>query len=297
MAKRIAWSFFKNLYIFLILLLSDPFDLPERWFGVNYQLPSWLFWVLLGIAIGLATWRTIKDTRRSIANQEKLDAIKKDLVTLNKYEQEAATIRSKKKCSVHIMARINDDFNALYPIPALQSIIQQAYSKNIEPLLGFLQSVGDILDANGYGLKDVLQNIPAYGNTLDDLTNRLVTLPLGEKKGELIKANATRIRKAGYGLNSSIVLRAIYKRIQPRNRNEANAAHSVVVQMEALERMVRDFTTDGLKQLDRKWKFRFIPEEPITSQTQVVLNRASKLNKKRFGKIRDFSNMVRRNIP
>jgi hypothetical protein len=297
MARRIAWAFLKNVYVFAILLLRDLLDLIQRWRGVSYQLPSWLFWVLLGIAIGLAAWRTWEDTRRSIANEKKLDAIKNDLVVIDKYEQNAAIIQGKKKCPARIMARITDDFNALYSVSTIESILQQAYSRNIEPLFGFLKSVGEILDANSCGLKDELQNIPAYRDTLDDLTNRLVTSHLGEKKTELIKANATRIRKGGYGLNSSIVLRAMLKRIEPRNKNEAAIAHSVVVGLEALETIVRDFLTDGLKQLDRKWKLRFTPEEPITSQTQVILSRASKLNKKRFRTLRDFSDMIRRNLP
>jgi hypothetical protein len=297
MAKRIAWSFFKNLYIFLILLLSDPFDLPERWFGVNYQLPSWLFWVLLGIAIGLAAWRTLEDTKRSLHNQERLDAIKNDLVTIDKYEQNATIIQSKKKCPAHIMAQIKDDFNALYSVSTLESILQEAYSRNIDPLFDFLKSIGDILDANGCGLKSQLQSTPQYRDTLDDLTSRLVTSHLSEKKMELIRANTTRIRKGGYGLNSSMVLRANLKRVRLRNRNEAAAAHSIVLGLEALETMARNFLTDGLKQLDRKWKLRFIPEQPITSQTQVILSRVSKLDKRRFEVLRDFNNMIKRNLP
>lgn len=131
---------------------------------------------------------------------------------------------------------------------------------------------------------------------MDNLTNRLVTSHSGEKKTELITANATGIRKGGYGLNSGIVLRAVLKRIQPRNRNEAATAHSVVVGLEAMEAIVSDFLSDGLKQLDRKWKLRFTPEEPITSQTRVILSRVSNLNKKRFGRLRDFSDMIRRNL-
>jgi hypothetical protein len=296
-ARHITLAFVKNLYVFAVLLLSDPFDLAERWFGVSYTLPSWLFWILLGIAIGLSVWRTIEDTKRSVHNQESLDAIKNDLVAIDRYEQNLAVIQSGKKCTAPTMARITDDFNALYSVSALKSILQQAYNKNIEPLFSLLKSVGEILDANGYGLKDGLQNIPAYNDTLDDLTNRLVTLHLGEKKTEIITANATRIRKGAYGLNSSMVLRAMLKRIQPRNKNEAATAHSVVVGLEALEGMVRDFLTDGLKQLDRKWKLRFTPEEPMTSQTKVILSRVSKLNKKQFGRLRDFSDMVKRNLP
>jgi len=158
MARRIAWAFLKNLYIFAILLLRDLLELIQRWRGVSYQLPSWLFWVLLGIAIGLAAWRTWEDTRRSIANQETVDAIKHDPVDIDKYEQNAAIIQSKGKCPAHIMARITDDFNALYSVSTIESILQQAYIRNIEPLFGFFKSVGEILDANGYGLKDELRN-------------------------------------------------------------------------------------------------------------------------------------------
>ncbi len=44
----------KRLYYLLPSLLSDPFDVAERWFGVTLQPPNWLFGLLLFIGLALA---------------------------------------------------------------------------------------------------------------------------------------------------------------------------------------------------------------------------------------------------
>lgn len=56
-------TFIKHWYTFLILLASDPFDISERWFGMNYAPPQYLFWVLLGVATCIALLLTIHDLR------------------------------------------------------------------------------------------------------------------------------------------------------------------------------------------------------------------------------------------
>ena len=56
--KRIPWL--------LPSLLSDPFDIAERWLGMNYNAPHWLFWVLLGIGYFIAAFLTYNDVKRKL---------------------------------------------------------------------------------------------------------------------------------------------------------------------------------------------------------------------------------------
>jgi hypothetical protein len=69
------WSFIvgilKKIYWLLPSLVLDPFDLAER-FGVNYDAPRWLFWVLLGVGLFISAFLTYNDLK------QKLDAISEE---------------------------------------------------------------------------------------------------------------------------------------------------------------------------------------------------------------------------
>ncbi|MCJ7743873.1 MAG: hypothetical protein MUO99_04855 [Dehalococcoidales bacterium] len=205
MARRIILSFAKYLYTFLILLASDPFDLSERWFGMNYTPPPWLFWILLAVATCVASWFTIKDVRKIVGNAKELDSIKTNLVAIEKYERDAAIKQSKGQYANSLRARIQKDFYTYFSVSTMESIFQQALRKrNIDPMLDFYKKFGDILDANECGLKLQLQGIPQYGTTLADLTNKSVTLHLTKKKVDIVQGNISRVLKGGYGLNSGV---------------------------------------------------------------------------------------------
>jgi len=62
---RKLWTYIKNLYVLVILFISNPYDIAERWFGLSYQPPPFLFWVLLGVAVCLAIYLTYRSLRRS----------------------------------------------------------------------------------------------------------------------------------------------------------------------------------------------------------------------------------------
>lgn len=229
---------------------------------MNYKPPSWLFWVLLVISIGLATWRTIEDTKKSIHNEEKLDSIKNTLIDIGKHEREVANKQSGIAYSDNVKAHVKQDFIAFYPASQIGFIIQEAFEKNnANPLINFYGKFGDILDANGCGLKLQLQSIPQYNDAQANLTSKSVTLRLRRKKLELVQSNITRVLKGGYGLNSGIVLRSMLKTIHPRNKSEDAALHSVIVGLEEIENIGREFLTYGLNHLDKKWKPEFSPEQ------------------------------------
>lgn len=295
MSKRIALSFAKNLYFFFILLLSDPFDILERYFDVNYKPPPWLFWVLLAVASGLAVWRTVEGTRKSISDEEKLDSIKDSLIAIGNYQREAAINQSGLMPSNTVKARITQDALTLYPISQVESLIQTGIkTNNADPLISFYKKFGDILDANNCGLKVQLQNTPAYNKALDDLTSKSVTLRFRTKKRELIQNNVNRVLDGGYGLNSGIILRSMLKTSHPRNKTEGDAMHILIVGLENLENIGRAFLTYGLGHLDTKWKPNFSAEQLKSPEMQVMLDRVSKLNKKSFRVLHDFKNMITR---
>lgn len=294
MARRIALSFVKNLYMFFILLACDPFDILER-LGLSYKPPSWLIWVLLAVASGLAIWRTVEDTKKGIHNEEKLDSIKNTLITIDKYQRDAAIEQSKIALSNDVKARITQDFLTFYPISQIGFIFREAFERNnVDPLIDFYGKFGDILDANSCGLKLQLQNIRQYNEVLADLTSKSTALRLRRKRIELIQSNITRFLKGGYGLNSGIVLRSIFKTIHSQNKRGEAAMRSVIVGLEEMENIGREFLTYALGHLDTKWKPRFSPELLSTPQIQGMMGQVSKLNKKRFGVLHAFKDMLNR---
>jgi len=55
----------------LFFLFSNPFNVAERWFGVTYEVPSYLVWVLLFIGFCFASFFTFHSLRKSIVKKEK----------------------------------------------------------------------------------------------------------------------------------------------------------------------------------------------------------------------------------
>lgn len=70
--RRFLWIFIKRLYTILILLVSDPFDISDRWFHMNYHPPQFLFWVLLVVAIGGALCLSIRSYKSEAYKVNKL---------------------------------------------------------------------------------------------------------------------------------------------------------------------------------------------------------------------------------
>ena len=56
----------KKIYWLLPSLLLDPFDMFQRWCGVNYAPPVWLFWLLLGLGLFIAAFLTYNDVKRKL---------------------------------------------------------------------------------------------------------------------------------------------------------------------------------------------------------------------------------------
>ena len=56
----------KRIYWLIPSILSDPFDIAERWFGVIYTAPPNTFWVLLFIGFFIAAFLTYNDIKRKL---------------------------------------------------------------------------------------------------------------------------------------------------------------------------------------------------------------------------------------
>ena len=65
--KRIYW-------VLLFFLFSNPFNVAERWFGVRYEAPSYLVWVLLFIGFCFASFFTFHSLRKSIVKKVRATA-------------------------------------------------------------------------------------------------------------------------------------------------------------------------------------------------------------------------------
>ena len=61
----------KRLYWLIPSLLSDPFDISERWLKVTYEAPQWAFWLLLSIGLSIAIILTCHELRVKVVKLEK----------------------------------------------------------------------------------------------------------------------------------------------------------------------------------------------------------------------------------
>lgn len=175
MVKNILISFAKHIYTFFILFASDPFDIAERWFDVIYQPPFWLFYVLLAVAIGSASWLTVLDLRR-IKRQVAIERIPNLLRSMSRHLRMKVQKMIKSTYNLNemgILGEIVKKCTRVYglqkelPVPKTIPITER-YRKSIEnkvskdvlehvknPDTGweYHLKVGGILDHNNYGLQ------------------------------------------------------------------------------------------------------------------------------------------------
>src|SRR3972149_1288695 len=209
---QFVFAFVKRVYAFLILFASDPFDVSERWFGMSYNPPFWLFWILLSLAIVFALIMAIRDVKKQTIKQEVnlLGDIKSDLITLNKYEKEVATKKGKKRISSAKIKYNFENYITNTAIPLFTNISTLPSKEQLlDSIIKFFVGVGDILDSNGYGLKEDLAIITEYNSAKEDIA--IKQLRLRKKNRVLIQEHIRKAMLLNYGLNSVIVFRNIYR--------------------------------------------------------------------------------------
>jgi hypothetical protein len=217
--------------------------------------------VLLFICILFAIWlwtRTFKVQREEIG--EELEHIKTDLIILDKSERDIAIKKSQQQFPDDIPRLLYGSLDELFSISTLMSIIQEAFSGNIDPLLEFFQKMGDILDAGEYGLKVELRNNEHYQSALADLAQMRAKLHTTKRKKALIQTNIKRIRALTYGLNSSIIVRGILKSLSAKaesvNKSQwvDSVLQIVLVGLERIENQLANSLAEGLDSIDEEWK-------------------------------------------
>lgn len=68
------WGVIKRIYWVLPTLILDPFDLLEKLFNVNYQMPQWSIWTLFGLGCLIAMVLTFHDLRmKNLSSEEDLN--------------------------------------------------------------------------------------------------------------------------------------------------------------------------------------------------------------------------------
>lgn len=66
--RELLWGIIKRLYWLIPSLFTDPFDFIERWFKINYEPPPYLFWMLIGMGLAIATVMTYNDLKKQNAS-------------------------------------------------------------------------------------------------------------------------------------------------------------------------------------------------------------------------------------
>ena len=212
-AIRFLITFVSRLYTLFILLSSDPFDVSERWFKMNYNPPFWVFLILLSIAIVSALLWAVRDIKKQSKEADYLNDIKSDLITLDKYERETATKKAQNKIPINKKDKIKNDikdfiatkglslFTDIESLPAKEQILDR--------IIQFFTGIGDIFDANEHGLKSDLLSNAEYTNAKEDIANK--QLILRKKKRIMIQTHIRKAMLLTYGLNSVIMFRRIYR--------------------------------------------------------------------------------------
>lgn len=84
------WGIIKRVYWILPTLILDPFDLLERLFNVNYQVPQWSIWSLFSLGWFIAMVLTFHELRMNkISSSDDVDNGK---VIYSKLSNEARTL-------------------------------------------------------------------------------------------------------------------------------------------------------------------------------------------------------------
>jgi hypothetical protein len=126
----------KKIYWLLPSLLSDPFDIAERWLSrwpsMNYNPPQWLFWVLLGIGLFIASFLTYYDVKRKLDEMSEefyFEPTGNDLTETNRTVHLNVTFRAKPKV---IVDELYLDINGmrLAPLRWAPFVVSPQYTDN-----------------------------------------------------------------------------------------------------------------------------------------------------------------------
>lgn len=254
-----------SIIVFVLFTLPSGINaylsLYERFAGVPVQLLDlgfgvWLLPLIGGVLAGLIIWQGRRAAGISeLKDIKKLEEIKTDLVNINIYEREVALEKAQKACPEKIARQIFADFKALFPEDPAELteyfVEKILIERNVDALIGFYKTCGDILDNNHYGLKVELEGNELYKASRMDLAQKRLQLKVRKKKANIIQGNINRVCLLSYGLNSSILIRAIlcdtpkYREVMPAELR---------ISMEGIETKSEAVLNAMLKDLEKEWK-------------------------------------------
>lgn len=193
---------------------------------------------------------------RNIDNKALLVDIKSDLITMNALEREVATDEAQKTYPKEVTTQVAKSFGAMFgdPIRFAISITKKVISnRDVDPLIEIFKKFGDILDSINYGLKRVLADNEQYELTRTDLAQKRLQLKKSKKKNAIIQKNIDRVIVLIYGLNSSIIIRAILRSL-PETKN--TMLTPILVTLEGIEVETEKVLNKMLDDLGSEWKAR-----------------------------------------
>lgn len=257
---------FSIVVIFIPQYVDSVWGLAERFRGGSITMHdiTWAYWITVpigGTMFGIAMWVIRKEAEEH--NTRPLQDIKKDLLMISTYERDVATEKANQKCPKKTAEQIYEDWCSIrgrdfhkFIVSIIQSVV---VNHDLDPLINFFKEIGDILDSNGYGLKVELQKNEAYKSYRMDVAQKRLNLKAGKKKSTIIQKNIDRVYSLTYGLNSSIVLRAIFNSMpkamleaMPEAKRKALAV--IRVTFESIETETDKVLNAMLNDLEKEWK-------------------------------------------
>lgn len=198
-------------------------------------------------------------TKTSESNTRLLEDIKSDLLKLSVCERDTATEKAKQICSNEIAKRIYDDCTAIWgkDFGIIIRIVKSIFvNHDLDPLINFFKEIGDILDSNDYGLKAELQKNEAYKSYRMDVAQKRLRIKMGKKKSAIIQKNIDRVYSLTYGLNSSILLRAVFNSMAKVKMPQAKKKVLAVIRvtLEKIETETEKVLNAMLNDLESEWK-------------------------------------------
>jgi hypothetical protein len=167
----------KRIYWLLPLLLSDPFDILDKW-GIKVVLPSLLVWILTGLGFFIACFLTYhelrlqsnkyqkeiitqewKYRRKLLIKQRESTNLKNIPTLLNKMRVQIQKIVEAASLKIKDIPRLDDIFSnmILYANRESQKWLSQAPKEKYNEQRLFLIEMTNAMEASDYGLSKLKQ--------------------------------------------------------------------------------------------------------------------------------------------
>lgn len=223
--------------------------------------------ILIGAPLSLYFWWNGIKLQKEEENKE-IGDIKDNLIDINKYERAIANKITQEKFPTNTLKNIHNDFMGIINENTLISMFTDLMNNNIDSTINFLKKFGDILDANGCGLKAKLDNYKPYQKTNLDLLHNRIRIHANSKKKHTIQENIDRLRSLIYGLNSAIILRNILK---PLSESASLPIRIILITFEGIESICEKNLSHGLDNIDKKWEYKLRLGE-VENQLKTLLS-------------------------